>query len=253
VAAQAAADDVYLVNGRRLSGRVVDSNGHRIVIEVGPGRITLPASQVERVVSGVSAFERFEERAAKLAASDAEGWLSLGIWARDQGLATQARVAFERVLVADPGNPIANAGVGRVSLEGRWVTEDERYRAQGYVRHAGRWVTLQERELELRERIAETEARRAQAEAEARVREAEARARAAEAEARAAERGLGTGPYSPGILGPVIGGSVLVPAGIPYGGGRRRGFFPDGRQQPPPPPPGAPAPVRREAKRTSIH
>jgi len=251
VAAQASADDVYLVNGRRVSGRVVDSSGDRIVIEVGPGRIALPASQVERVVSGVSAFERFEERASRLPASDAQGWLSLGIWARDQGLGTQARTAFERVLAADPTNPIANAGLGRVPFEGRWVTEEERYRAQGYVRQGSRWVTLQERELELRERAAEAQARRAQAESEARVREAEARARAAEAEALAAERALGTGPYSPGILGPVIGGSVLVPARVPYGGGRHPGLFPESRRQPPPPPPARP--VRREGKRTSMN
>jgi hypothetical protein len=261
VAAPALADDVYLVNGRRLSGRVVERTADRVVIVVGPGRIALPASQIDRIVSGESALQRFEERAARLASSDLEGWLSLGIWARDQGLGTQARMAFERVVAADPANPIANAGLGRVPYEGRWMSEEERYRAQGLVQHGSRWVTVHERELELRERAAEAESRRIQAEADARVREAEARARAAEAEARAAERAYGPGPYSPGITGPVIGGTVVVPLG--HRRGRRASgasspaspFFPE--FIPAPRRPVAPAPMpprpRAAAKRTSIN
>ena len=72
-------------------------------------------------------------------------------------------------------------------MDGRWVSEDESYRARGYLRFEGEWITPAEHEAILRARTAEDEVERQRQEADARVREAEARADAAEARAREAE------------------------------------------------------------------
>ena len=67
VATPALADEVLLRGGGRLSGVVVERTPSRIVIETAPGRVTLPASRVERVVSSSSAIATYETRAESLA------------------------------------------------------------------------------------------------------------------------------------------------------------------------------------------
>lgn len=185
------ADEIVLRNGGRLSGVIVERTETRVTIETGPGRVTLPMSRVERIVDSRSALETYAERAEALEPGDAAGWAELARWARENDLLTQARTAWERVLAVDPGHPEANAGLGRVSLDGRWMTADDAYRSRGYVSYEGRWVTPAEHEAELRERAAEQAAALEARESDARMREAEARAR--EAEAHASEPPLDTG------------------------------------------------------------
>jgi hypothetical protein len=186
-AAPAFADEVLLRSGGRLSGVVVEQTADRVVIETAPGRVSLPASRIARIVSSASDLAVFEERAARLGATDVEGWLALGLWARSRGLVTRAQTAFARVLEIDPSHPVAHEALGHVPSGGRWVTREEHYAAQGLVEFEGAWVTPQERAASIRARTDAILAERALAEAQARVREAEARARAAEAEARRVE------------------------------------------------------------------
>jgi hypothetical protein len=266
----AGADEVYLRSGGRLSGVVVERRADGIVVDVGPGRVTLPASLVSQVVEGTAAFALFRERAARLSEADLHGWLALGAWARDHDLLTQSTQAFEHVLAIDPGNAVAHRELGHVVVDGRWMTAAEGYRARGYVYFEGGWVLPEERSAMLAERAAIAQARQAEIEAEARAREADARARAAEAEARRAEAAAyptegiplamtyGSGPYGPyGTYGPVV-----VYGGFGgFGGfgrgrhGRRNGHGSGAMQGPscgpgqlgggaPPPPPNPPAPRR---------
>jgi hypothetical protein len=187
VAATAATDDVLLRGGGRVSGLVVERGADAIVVETGPGRITLPVRLVERIVEGRSPIEAYHERAASLAASDVEGWIALARWAADRRMATLAREAWLRALAADPSHPSANAALGRAQVDGVWMGEDEAYRARGYVPFDGRWVTPAEHEALVREREEERESDRQRRETDRRVREAEERAREAEGRAREAE------------------------------------------------------------------
>jgi hypothetical protein len=257
----AGADEVYLRSGGHLSGVVIERRADGIVVDVGPGRVTLPASLVTRVVEGTPAFALFRERAARLSDADVHGWLALGAWARDHDLLTQSTHAFEHVLVIDPGNAIAHREMGHVVVDGHWMTADEGYRARGYVHFEGSWVLPEERSAILAERVATAQARQAEIEAEARAREANARARAAEAEARRAEA---TAYPTEGIpLAMTYGGSPyggyggVVIGGYGYGGyggfGHRQGHQgpscgpgrPPATTPPPPPPPrNPPAPPR---------
>ena len=183
----AGADEVYLKGGGQLSGRIVSRSAATVEVDVGAGRIKVPASSVVRIEEGRSALQEYEERAGRLAAGDVEGWLALAGWAEDHGLGTQAREAYHRVLAASPDDPRANEALGNVKTDGRWVSEDESYRARGYVQHEGEWITQAEHDAILRERAAEDARDRERREADSRVREAEARAEEAEARAREAE------------------------------------------------------------------
>lgn len=182
-----AADEVFLKGGGQLSGRVVSRSDTKVEVDVGAGRIAVPASSVVRIEEGRSPLQEFEERAAGIAAGDADGWVALGGWAESKGLSTQAREAYNRALAASPMDPRANDALGNVLVDGRWVTEDEGYRAKGFVQFEGDWVTPAEHDAILRERAAADDADRRRHEAEAKAREAEARAAEAEAKAREAE------------------------------------------------------------------
>jgi hypothetical protein len=224
----AGADEIFLRSGGRLSGLIVERRADGIVVDVGPGRVTLPSRLVERVVESTPVFEIFRERSARLSETELKGWLDLALWARDRDLLTQSRQAFEHVLAIDPGHALANRELGRVMVDGRWMTADEGYRARGYVNFEGRWVTADERLAIVSERAAEAQARQAEVEASARAREAEARARTAEAEARRAEaeayapaEGVPLGLY--GGLPYVPYGGVVIGSYGGYGSGRHRG------------------------------
>ena len=123
-------------------------------------------------------------------------------------------------------------------MDGRWVSEDESYRARGYVKFEGEWMTPAEHEAILRERAAEDARERERREADTRVREAEARAAEAEARAREAEAqakrrrrratdvplwyGWGAGPvYWP--TGPIVQAARPPRAGRSRGRDRCRG------------------------------
>ena len=226
------AEQVVLKSGGRINGILLERTSTHVVMQVGPGRLSIPLTSVERVIDGRSPLALFAERAARLSGIDREGWLDLGLWAREAGLDTQARECFARVLALDPQNPTARAAVGDVLLNGRWVDADEAYRARGYVRFEGSWMLPEERDELMRDRALRREEQRARAEAEVRVQEAEARAREAEAAARAAEAaasgygyGMPIGYYDP--YGTVIGGGPRVDPRVDRP--RPRPHGPDGR------------------------
>jgi hypothetical protein len=183
----ASADEVFLKGGGRVSGRIVSRTATTVEVDVGAGRIGVPASSVLRIEEGRSALQEYEERAGRLAPGDLEGWLALGEWASANSLATQATSAYHHALGASPNDPRANAALGNVQVGGRWVSEEESYRARGFVQYEGEWMTPAEHEAILRERAAEAEQERQRLEGESRVREAEAKATEAEARARKAE------------------------------------------------------------------
>jgi hypothetical protein len=223
-----AADEVYLRGGGQLSGVVLERTAASVLIEVGPGQIRLPMSRVLRIATGPSALAHYRTRAAALAGADVNGWLQLARWAEAQGLLTQAREAYEHVIDVDPSNAPAHQALGDVLLGERWVSEEESYRARGFVLFEGAWMRTEEQRARLAERTAEIEQQRAWVEAEARTREAEARARAAEAEARRAEAaleaesepaGIPYGMYGPAVYGPAFYGPGL---GASACGGCRR-------------------------------
>jgi hypothetical protein len=241
-AATAFSDEIFLRSGGRVSGVIVERTRTAIVVETGPGRVTLPMALVAKVVEGRSPLEAYHERAAAIEPGDADGWAALARWAAERDMVTQSREAWQRVLSADPSNREANAALGRVEVDGTWMGQDEAYRARGYVSFEGRWVTPPEHEALVRERAAEEAWQLEAREAGLRVREAEARAREAEARAREAE----TPTYGGGNYGGWAdwGGSYGW-AGGGYGYGQ--GFVGRGANPYPDPPTANPYPPMRQS------
>lgn len=181
------ADDVILKGGGKVSGRILSRTDTAVEVDVGAGTVRVPMTSVVRIDQRRSALDDYHDRATALRADDVPGWLQLAKWASSQGLGTQARTAYEQVLAVDPENAAANQGLGRVQLDGRWVSEEESYRARGFVQFEGEWMTPAEQDAILRERDAATRAEQATLDAERRAQDAEARAAEAEARAREAE------------------------------------------------------------------
>jgi hypothetical protein len=237
--ALAQADSVFLKGGGEIKGEVVERRADAIVMEVGPGRITLPLASVTRVVSSTTDLGLYNARAAALAPRDVAGWISLGAWAQAHDLATQAREAYGRANAADPMNAAAHLGLGDVEVGGRWMDAADANRARGLVDFEGTWMTPEERQDRVAERSALEQDRQAAREADARAREAEARVREAEARARAAEAEARQSdqPVSNGI--PLIyGGGVLIPGAF-----NRFPHAPAHHRSPPPPPAAVMVPV----------
>ena len=223
------ADQVFLAGGGVVNGEVVSQTATALVVEVGPGRMTLPMARVARVVSSKSDLTVYRERAGMLAPDDVAGWLALARFAESRELLTQAREAYQRVLAFDPGSAAANAAVGRVHVNGHWMSRDDAARSRGMIPFEGDWVTPEQHAAILAERVASARAREAALEAEARAREAEARVRIAEAEARRAEADASAGdsgvPY-PYVYGGGYGYGTGYGAGYGVGYGGYVGGYP---------------------------
>ena len=240
------ADSVFLKGGGEIKGEIVERSADAVVLEVGPGRVSVAMRNVARIVSSTSDVGLYNARAAALAPRDLHGWLDLAAWAQASDLATQAREAYRRVLAVDPRNAAAHIGLGDVQVGDRWMSLAAANRARGLVELEGVWMTPEEQEARFAERAAAAQERQALREADARVREADARAREAEARASAAEADArqpsdGGIPY-PGIYGPSYG-----PVYGPYGSGRHyRNRYPHQSVPPTRPIVVEPVPVHRE-------
>ena len=86
LASAASPDEVFLKGGGQLSGKIVSRTAATIEVDVGAGKIGVPASSVLRIEEGRSPLHEFADRAGGLAAADVHGWLALGDWAKGRGL-----------------------------------------------------------------------------------------------------------------------------------------------------------------------
>jgi hypothetical protein len=183
--AAARADEVFLKGAGSISGRIVEQTDAKVMIDIGGGVMGVPMAHVERIVKARSPLDDYDERAARLAAKDADGWRALARWAGQQGLTKQADDAWGRVLAVAPNDPEAKEAMGYVLLNGQWVTEEESYRARGYVNYENEWMMPSE--AQARQTSAAAEQARQDAERSAREAETQKQLEANRA-AKAAER-----------------------------------------------------------------
>ena len=135
------ADAVNLKGGGRLTGRIVEQNAEKVLVDVGDGIVGVSMDRVEKIVKGPSTLDDYDARAGKLGQQDLDGWRALAQWASTKGLSLQARTAYQRVLAIAPGDAEARRALGFVQADGRWLTEEESFRARGFVKYDGEWMT----------------------------------------------------------------------------------------------------------------
>jgi hypothetical protein len=180
-ASLAAADEIQLTNGRKITGKVVKKDGGRVIIEVGAGTITLDAKDVSSVNPGRTAIDEYQEKVAAIKDSTkASDFLALAKWAEDNKLTRYTPALYQRVIAIEPDNAQARAGLKHEKMGGKWMTFEEAQTARGLVLVEDRWITKAEVELIEKRRLeAKERAMAAEAERKRRVEEARAARQAA--------------------------------------------------------------------------
>lgn len=112
------------------------------------------------------ALLEYRERVAAIEKGDASGHYLLGLWCKQQGLADEARLQFDKVVSLSPDHRGARRELGHEQCGGQWLTRDEAMRAKGLVLHDGAWMLPEEVDRLL---LPETEKKEMEAE-QARVR-----------------------------------------------------------------------------------
>lgn len=158
-AVPAFADDVYLRGGGQITGEIVEQTEDSVTVDVGGGgTMTAHMSSVVRIEKSTSPLQEYRERAASIPAGDAQAWRELAQWAQGRMLLTQSAKAYSQVVAILPDDEEANHALGRVKLNGQWVSEEDSYRAQGYIQFEGEWMTPAERQRILSDRQARQQA-----------------------------------------------------------------------------------------------
>jgi len=153
-AAPVLADEVYLKGGGRITGEIVERTDESVTVDIGGGYVTARVSSIVRIEESVSNLQEYRNRAESIPAGDAEAWRELARWASGWALSSQAAEAYSQVLAILPDDQEANKALGRVQLNGQWVSEEESYRARGFVQFEGEWMTPAEQQSILAERQA---------------------------------------------------------------------------------------------------
>ncbi len=170
------ADDVYLKGGGQITGQIIERTEESVTVDIGGAYLTAKTSSIVRIEESTSPLQEFRARAENTPAGDAEAWRELAQWAHNNTLTSQALDAYSQVVEILPDDEGANKALGRVFSQGRWVTEEQAYRAQGYVEFEHQWMTPQEQQAILADRRAREEANQQEIDAQVRAIEDEQRA-----------------------------------------------------------------------------
>ncbi len=112
----------------------------------------LSAAVLAAAALGADAAKELAERRAAIAGKPAdtpkadlakEHYL-LGVFARDNGLAEEARAEFRAAISADPAHGASHEALGEVRAGDEWLTHDEAMEAKGLVRRSGAWILKEE-------------------------------------------------------------------------------------------------------------
>jgi len=126
LAGVAAADTLYLKNGRKFEGRVVRETEQVVIFEIrGVGSQPFNRKDIEKIEKGASVFDEYDRRKATAASDDADAQFALGQWCFENGLRKEARRAFRAAIKADPDHKDSRLALGYSRVDGRWMTRKE--------------------------------------------------------------------------------------------------------------------------------
>jgi hypothetical protein len=174
------ADNVLLKGGGRLTGEITDQTADSVTVDIGAGKMTVAMATVVEIEKTTSPLQEYRAHAAALNPNDLDGWRNLGRWATQHALSAQAHEAYSHVHDALPDDAEANRALGLVLHEGRWIPEEESYKARGFVKFGGDWMTPAERDAIMQEEHTRREANREEVKAQVITSENERKAREAE-------------------------------------------------------------------------
>lgn len=159
------ADYVVLKTGGVIRGEIVQSGSLEgenlapvVIKSLSGATVQIAAADVDSIHRRKLANEEYIQKALRLPQTVA-AHADLAEWCRQRGLQKERKLHLEAVLGIEPDNAAARKALGYSLRDGVWMTQDDYMESRGYVRHKGKWILPQERELlELQEQ--ETEAER---------------------------------------------------------------------------------------------
>ncbi len=144
------ADLIHLKGGGEIRGKIdsrqISRQQQVTITTLSGGTVTVDAEEIEFVTRRSLTTEEFETR-LKLSEQTVEAFVELAEWCRLKNLKKQRLSVLERIVELDPQHQAAHRGLGHILYKGQWVSRDERMRAEGYVKHKGRYITRQQFEL----------------------------------------------------------------------------------------------------------
>lgn len=146
VCSESYSDTFQLTSGSTLNGKLLNPDQEPRVnyqIETAFGKVTLAAKQVTKVVTKPLVLQQYEASIASLP-DTVEAHLDMAQKCKTVNLLEQHEFHLQQVLRLDPDNASVRQQLGYVKVGNQWRQEDVLMRKQGYVRHNGRWRTVQE-------------------------------------------------------------------------------------------------------------
>jgi hypothetical protein len=147
LAAPAAADTVYLVNGNMFEEVIAERVDGEVRIRMSHGEIVLPETIVARVEHSRSIWQEYDEREEALGevSSTAREWLDLALWADEAGYERGMRQALLRAAGLDAALDGLAPLMGRIghildSESGEWLAEAVYMRRRGYRLWGNEWL-----------------------------------------------------------------------------------------------------------------
>jgi hypothetical protein len=148
IAAGARADEIELVSGTVIEGKTEDLGDSIKVIRSG-STVVYPKSMIRKITPKKTSEEIYQERTKELKAEDVDARLKLARWCLDKKMAREAVEEYRKIIAVAPDHEEARLGAGFRKLGDQWVTEEAFFLAKGLVRHKGRWITPEERDLDV--------------------------------------------------------------------------------------------------------
>jgi len=138
------ADQVLLVNGHRLEGRVEAAGEGQIRVIVDEGQsVVVDLAQVRERISAEAPLDIFERRLGAVTAGDRDAYIECAHWAEEVGVRRAARRAWREVMRVDPHHAGARHRLGYALHRNRWVLREE-LQSEGWVLFRGTWMTPEE-------------------------------------------------------------------------------------------------------------
>ncbi|MCU0726554.1 MAG: hypothetical protein MUE73_12315 [Planctomycetes bacterium] len=104
---------------RKGSEWVIDPSEARKLPEQNSKVETMPQSEFDKIL------EAFKDSKKKVELFVGRKYAGLGKWCEKEGLADQAKKAYEKAIILDPDNEVARTGLGYQKVDGEWLTEKQ--------------------------------------------------------------------------------------------------------------------------------
>ena len=146
------------IRGELLSGLKPTTGEAPLALRTLSGAVvTVAHGEVESVLLRRLVVEDYETLRRALPDTVAAHW-ELAEWCRRKSLAKERAVHLSRIVELDPEHVPAHRGLGHVRFQGGWTTQEGVLAARGLVKHKGKRLSVQQRELSLEdERVSEAE------------------------------------------------------------------------------------------------